>query len=355
MSLKYFDWSLFFCVILLLSFSSLAQLSIAKDTFPQHLLFIFLGLVLFFLFSQINVALLFPFKNILYFLSVLSLLITYIIGTEVRGSVRWLSIGSTGIQPSEIIKPLIIIFLASFIGAKNRNVKNTLILLLSFLPILFLVFKQPDLGNTVVYLVIILLMLISEGYHYLIGMIILFVGSLAPFLWNILHDYQKKRILIFLNPSIDPQGTGYNAVQATISVGNGGIFGRGLGSGTQSHLEFLPERHTDFVFAAFAEEFGFLGSLLIIAVYLFLLLRILKIAVNAQNRVVSLFVIGVFAMIFVQVFINIGMNIGLIPITGITLPLMSYGGSSLITTMISLGLVESIAISSRKEEIVKIG
>jgi len=166
---------------------------------------------------------------------------------------------------------------------------------------------------------------------------------LAPFGFMILKDYQKERIKHFLNPFADPLGAGYNIIQSIITVGSGGLFGKGFGAGTQSHLAFLPERHTDFIFASFAEEFGFLGSLLVVLLYFFLLQKILKIAKTSRDDFGSYLSYGILFIISFQTFVNIGMNIGILPITGVTLPLFSYGGSSLISTMICLGLIEGVS------------
>ena len=169
--------------------------------------------------------------------------------------------------------------------------------------------------------------------------------------WRFLKDYQRARVLSFLNPYSDPLGTGYNVIQAVISVGSGKFFGRGLGRGTQSHLYFLPERHSDFIFASLAEELGFLGASLLLVFYFLLLFQILKIAKNAADDFGFLIVTGVFSHLSFQILVNIGMNLGLLPITGITLPLVSTGGSSLLATMVSLGLVENVGRSRRLEEV----
>lgn len=178
---------------------------------------------------------------------------------------------------------------------------------------------------------------------------LILIGTLIiPITWFFLHDYQKERITGFLAPELDPLGRGYNLIQSTIAVGSGQLFGRGLGRGTQSRLQFLPEFRTDFIFASIAEELGLLGSLVILLIYLYMLLYCLKIANQTEDKFSYLIIIGVSSMLLFQVFVNIGMNIGILPITGITLPLISYGGSSLIVTFICLGLIASVTKNRKK-------
>lgn len=345
-----FDWWIFFSALALSGLGLLIQLSVAPKLVNSQLLYIILGLVLFFLFSQIDLSIYYSFKIWLYIFSFLGLLFTLIIGLEIRGSTRWLNIGTYGIQPSELFKPLMIIFLSlhfSSSGNKNKKLFSAFLLLV---PMLILIFKQPDLGNTIVYFFIFLSLVFSLRYYRVIlGSLVLSL-IMTPLFWRLLHDYQRKRIFTFLNPGLDPRGTGYNALQATIAVGSGGLLGKGIGGGTQSHLQFLPEHHTDFIFASFAEEFGFIGALILLSLYAFLLLRIIYLARKSRSRESSLICIGIFAMLFCQIFINIGMNVGIVPITGITLPLISYGGSSIFSTMISLGVVESLIKAEAREE-----
>jgi len=207
-----------------------------------------------------------------------------------------------------------------------------------------LIFLQPDLGSSLVVFIFWLGIAFAAGIpKRLIAGLGLVAAALFPLSWLILKQYQKERIFSFLNPFSDPLGSGYNMIQAMVAVGSGQWLGRGLGRGTQSHLMFLPERHSDFIFASLAEELGFLGGFLLIIVYAFLLWRLLKIASQAKEKYGVLICLGVFSMIFVQVLINIGMNLGLVPVTGITLPLISSGGSSLLATVISLGIVQNIA------------
>ena len=207
-----------------------------------------------------------------------------------------------------------------------------------------MIFQQPDLGNVLVYVGIFVSLLIVSGLHwfYFPAGALLFAVFL-PLVWAFIKNYQRLRLVSFLNPYLDPRGTGYNAIQAMIAVGSGGLMGVGLGRGTQSRLLFLPEYQTDFIFSSIAEALGFVGGLFIIFLYFALLTKILTVTFKAEDRFGRYIAIGDFAQLFIQIFINIGMNLGILPITGITLPLISYGGSSVISTFIGLGLVTSIS------------
>lgn len=340
-----FDWGIFASLVVLFVFGLMIIRSVAPQFFLPQLVYAFLGLIIFFLFTQLDYRIFPKLGGIFYSTSVVALILTFIFGAVTRGSVRWLQIGSFTLQPSELVKPFLILSFAWFLQTRPISNFQSLIsnLLLFILPV-WLIFSQPDLGSSLVVALFWLGLAFAAGIP---SRLFAFGGlALAIFLplgWFVLQPYQKARIFTFLNPFSDPLGAGYNVIQAMIAVGSGQIFGRGLGRGTQSHLRFLPERHTDFIFASLAEELGFLGALGLILIYGFLLWRILKIARKTGNQFASLVCLGVFGMLFVQVFINIGMNLGLVPITGITLPLISYGGSSLIATMVSLGMVENIA------------
>lgn len=335
--------------LLLVSLGLLVLFSVAPDEFNRQLGFVGLGLGLFFLLSRTDYRLWQPLYPWLYGLSLGLLLLTSLFGYTARGATRWLALGGWQIQTAEIIKPLLILSLAGWLTRvsawKPRPIASLLIGLL--LP-LVLVFKQPDLGSSLIILSAGLGQIFAAGFPLLLMLIAgVGLGVSAPLLWHLLRDYQRLRLLTFLNPQADPLKTGYNAIQAMIAVGSGQLWGRGLGHGTQSHLKFLPERHTDFIFASLTEELGFAGALLVLILFLILLARVLLIARSAPDRFGYLLCIGVFASLFAQVFINLGMNLGLTPVTGITLPFLSSGGSSLLATFISLGLVASVAARPR--------
>lgn len=338
-------------MILLLSVGILVIYSSSELLAVQQLIFAIVGLILFILVSQINYPEAANIAKGAYLIIILLLVFVLFLGFETRGSIRWIPLGAVNIQPSEFAKPVIILFLASFWAKTKPNWINILKSIFVLLPIIFLVFKQPDLGTTLTILAIWFgVLLTSRVSVKKLFVVILIVFLLIPLSWFTLHDYQRSRITSFLSPEADPLGVGYNLIQSTIAVGSGGIFGRGLGYGTQSRLQFLPEYRTDFIYATIAEEFGFFGSVLILGLYGFLIGYCLKIAAYA-DYLGSFLVTGVAVMLIFQIAVNIGMNIGLLPITGITLPLISYGGSSLVSTMISLGFVASVAKVKRKENI----
>ena len=341
-----FDWVLVLAVLVLLIFGLAMIGSTAPELFRHQLLFSFFGLILFFLFGRIDYHF-YEKLSLWFFIGSLFFLMTpFLFGTVARGSLRWVQIGSLGFQPSELVKPFLIIFIASrqtfFQGAFLG------------LPIL-LIFLQPDLGGALVMFLAWLGVIFATGISwrfFVLGFAALIL--FFPLGWGILEDYQQQRIYSFLNPSSDPLGAGYNLIQAKVGVGSGQFLGRGWGRGTQSHLEFLPERHTDFIFASLAEELGFLGAAVLIFVFALLLWRILKAAQEAPDFFGRLIALGIFTILTVQILINIGMNLGMIPITGLTLPLISYGGSSLVATMISLGIVVNIAVIGHTRQTIEI-
>ncbi len=347
---KNFDWTIVIAIFFIFSLGLTTLYSVAPDFVSHQLIYFALGLAFFFLLANLDYRIFQGLSPILYSLSILLLLSPFFLGRVTRGASRWITIGPFTLQPSEVVKPLLILFFAGWAATRNlRNLKNLLLLLLLFLPLAFLVFYQPALGSTLVVFVIFLAIVFMGGMRLVHFLIALLSGCvLLPLGGRFLADYQKKRILAFLNPVSDPLGSGYHLIQSKIAVGSGRIFGKGLGQGTQSHLRFLPEFQSDFIFAALAEELGLIGSLILLICYLFLFWRILKIAENSRGKFALLICVGVFSMLFFQFLVNISMNIGLLPITGITLPLVSSGGSSLVATLISLGLIENIARVERK-------
>ena len=209
--------------------------------------------------------------------------------------------------------------------------------------------KQPDLGSSMVLLAIFFVMMFAGGANIkLLSGLILSGVLLAPIAWFSLEGFQKKRILVFLNPNMDPLGAGYHVIQSKIAVGSGGLLGKGLYRGTQNQLQFLPEQHTDFIFSVLGEELGFIGGILLLVLYLFLILRMLNIASKSKDLYGMLIIVGVITMFTFHIFINIGMTIGIMPITGLPLPFMSYGGSSFITNMIAVGLVLNVGMRRYK-------
>src|SRR3989338_4162524 len=331
-------------VILLLSLGVLVIYSSDPRLAIQQIVFALIGLLIYWFISLVDFQSYNNYTKYLYIGVLALLLIVFIVGIETRGSLRWIQVVGINLQPSELAKPVLILFLAKFWSSSRANWLNIFKSFLFIVPLLGLVFKQPDLGTALTLLMIWLVMLVGANISAVKLAIMGFVSLIfMPVAWIFLQDYQKSRILSFFSPFNDPLGSGYNVIQSTIAVGSGEILGRGLGRGTQSRLQFLPEFRTDFIFASIAEEWGFLGCFVILSLYMYLLVFFLRLASQIDDNFSFLIIIGVFSMLLFQVFVNVGMNIGIVPITGITLPLISYGGSSLIVTFVCLGLVASVA------------
>lgn len=334
--------------LFLISIGVLVIYSSSKELAFQQALYAIFGLLLFFFVSKFDLHSIKKLIKPLYFFIILLLVIVAILGVETRGSVRWIPLGFFNIQPSEFAKPVLILLLGLFWSSHAASWVNIFKSILWALPVFALIFKQPDLGSTLTLIAIWIGMLFASRISIKKILVLIIIAVLViPSSYVFLHDYQKQRITGFLQPGSDPLGQGYNLIQSMIAVGSGQLFGMGLGRGTQSRLQFLPEFRTDFIFASIAEEMGFVGSLIILSIYLFLLALCLKIANETDDKFYFLLAIGVFSMMIFQIFVNIGMNIGLLPITGITLPLISYGGSSMLATLICLGLVASVSKSKR--------
>ena len=344
------DWITALILLCLGSFGLFILLTIGQSYFVSQLLYLVLGFVLLCAFSFIDPALLWWFAPIGYILSNIFLAMSYL-GPNIRGATRWILISGAQIQPSEIVKPFLLLAFSHFIAKyMPRKLGNVPMLFVLFIVPFLLVLRQPDVGTSLVYVGFWSAMLLAGGlpvWFMTCGVAVF--GGLLPFLWSHLAPYQQSRILTYLNPSLDPKGAGYNALQAMIAVGSGQWWGRGLGRGTQSHLRFLPEYHTDFIFATLIEELGFLGGTLLLAGYGFLLYRIIAPVLRGIVTDIRVFIysFGLFAMLLSQIFINAGMNMGLIPITGITLPFVSYGGSSILSTAIAFGILWAIARPTR--------
>ena len=287
------------------------------------------------------------FLLVLFALTVVSLLAVLFLSHAVKGAQSRFYIFGFAIQPADPAQIVLIAILAKYFSRRHIQIAHIKHILISgtYAIILFLLIAaQPDLGSALmiasVWFFIVLLSGISKKH-----LLALFtIGALLAFsAWNFaLQDYQKKRVLVFLDPLKDLQGSGYNAYQSIVAVGSGGLFGKGIGFGTQSKLHFLPEYQTDFIFAAFAEEWGFFGSILLLSIFAVLILRIVQLGAGSQDNFVRLFAIGLAALFITHFTINVGMNIGLLPITGITLPFVSYGGSHLISEFLALGILTSL-------------
>ncbi len=354
---KNFDYILLTC-ILLLGFISLATmystdggkiLFHTKSHFIKLIFFTIMMLII----SFINIKFWF-FIGYFFYLSVIILLIwTYLFGIKSSGSQRWIDLYFINLQPSELMKICIILCLAKFFHRmKLENVNSIYTILTSLIIILLpmgLVIVQPDLGTSLLIAISGLAVLWFAGinHKYFIYTMLGFLISL-PFIITFLKPYQKLRVLTFLNPDRDPLGAGYQIIQSKIAVGSGGIFGKGFLKGTQSYLEFLPEKHTDFIFTLFSEEFGFVGSAFLLIIYAIIIYRIIAIGSNTRSYFAKLFCYSFGAAIFVYITINMSMVLGLLPIVGSPLPIMSYGGSSMLATMIGFGVVMSAKVHSQQ-------
>ncbi len=358
--LKKLDWILTGAVLFLVGFGILELFAISKN--DPTMSFVFLKQVIAFLigfFAMLAIAF-FDYRFfktnsyaavIFYVLAVFVLIVLLFVGSDIRGAAAWIKIGSFSIEPVEFAKIALIILLAKYFSQRHIEIYRFSHIVVSgfyvAIPIL-LILMQPDLGSAIVILGIWFFMMLVSGMPKKHILILFFCGILVFSLaWTtVFKEYQKDRIMTFLNPYNDPQGAGYNVIQSMVAVGDGGFFGRGLGYGSQVQFGFLPEAHTDFMFASVAEEFGLFGVFIIFVLLSLIVYRIVRVAINSDNNFAKLFCIGVVSWIFVQVVINAGMNLGIMPVTGITFPFLSYGGSSLLSLFLALGIVQSIKARS---------
>lgn len=288
----------------------------------------------------------------MYVFNIILLIAVMAFGVSQLGAQRWIQIGSFSFQPSEFAKVFLIICLASFMEKRIEWLETFRDYLPVFAYILLpfvLVMKQPDLGTSLTFIAILLGMIFVSGFkfNWFAKLGVLFVAML-PVFWMILKDYQKNRIRVFLNPELDPFGSGYHVIQSKIAIGSGGMLGKGWLAGTQSQLNFLPENHTDFIFAVVGEEFGFIGAAFIILLYLIIIWRGITIALNAEDDFGTLLAVGVTSMFMFHIMVNIGMTIGIMPVTGVPLPFLSYGVSSLITNVSLVAILLNIKLRDRK-------
>jgi len=357
--LKNFDWILFAAVFLLVVFGlveiysvALGQGSLNLLNFQKQIIMAGVGFFLLFVFALIDSYFLKSLSRYFYLLALIVLSAVLIFGSTIRGTKGWFSLFGFGLQPVEFVKIVLILFLASFfstLATKVKTARHFLVSALSALILVALVLFQPDFGSALILSAIWLVMIMAAGfdkkYFLIIGLtaVILFVIG-----WFFLFkDYQKERILNFSNPGANAQESGYNISQAIIAVGSGGLIGKGVGFGSQSQLKFLPEAQTDFIFAVIAEELGFLGVSLVLVFYLIFFIRCFKVLPKINNDFGIYFLIGAGGLIFIQMFINIGMNLGIMPVVGLPLPFISYGGSSLVSLLILVGIIENIIIKSK--------
>ena len=356
---RQFDWMLAVAVFVLVLLGLAAIYSVALSQESADFLFVkkqlialLIGVVLFAVFAFSNYRLLRSYSAVLYFLGVLLLILVLIFGVTVRGTTGWFSLLGFSFQPVELMKIILVVVLARYFADRARRQLGWREIIesggLTAVPV-GLVLLQPDLGSALVLVFIWGFVLIMSGLKKRHALALFASGTVVFVMsWLFLFaDYQKARILTFLNPTADPLGQGYNVTQAIIAIGSGQWFGRGLGFGSQSQLKFLPEAQTDFIFAVIAEELGFLGVALVLSAFALLFLRIIRLAKLSTDNFTSYLLLGIGGSLFFQFVVNVGMNLGLLPVTGIALPFVSYGGSALISALLMLGIVESIALRTQ--------
>ncbi len=382
------------CVLLLSLFSLLAVYSATyssdtesvRDNFNKQLIWVGLGLVIFYVTSRIPPVVIYSSSYALYGILTLLLILIDFFGAIAGGGQRWFSIAGIKLQPSEFMKPVLVLTLAHYLSVETHSPNRLRPLLVTFVLALvpfLLVIKQPDLGTSLVYLSVLIPMLYWRGldsftifvlvapiisffasFHIVSFFIVIFlisavlylarrgkvvaisvfvinilVGLFSPVVWNSLHGYQQQRVLTFLGLISDPKGVGYQIIQSKVAIGSGGLLGKGLLEGTQTQLRFLPAQHTDFIFSVLAEEWGFWGSLAVLATFFIFLQRGVKIASSANHRFASLLAIGLVTTLAFQIILNIGMTMGVAPVTGVPLPFISYGGSATLTNMAIAGMI----------------
>lgn len=348
------DWILLVSVFLLLGIGLLSLYSISSanqeeetlSVFARQCIFAVAGIVIMSFFIFFDYHYLRSYSKAIYFMALSLLVLVLLWGSTVRGTVGWIGIGTFHIQPVEIAKLALVIFLASFISQKKMELGEVRRLIVSLILagiMVILVLRQPDLGSAAIlggiWLGLVTICGIKKKLFIIVaaGIIILAFAS-----WAHLADYQKARIVSFIQPESDPQGSGYNVIQSKIAIGSGGITGKGIGHGSQSQLNFIPERHNDFIFAVIAEEWGLLGALLVIFLFIVIFYRARIIACRASDNFGYLLAAGIMVFYFLQVIINIGMNVGIVPVAGISLPFLSYGGSFLIISLAALGILLNV-------------
>ena len=355
-----FDLVLFISILLLCSLGIVNLKSICSSVsespatfFNKQIYWVVAGVFFLFLVININYINIVRYSYYFHAFSIFLLLIVFFFGKTKLGSQRWISIGGFSLQPSEFVKITFVLALSKFFSENINQKAYTLrdlffpflLLSVTFIPI----YVQPDLGTAgIIFLtfisMIFFLNLNKKSFYPFFSL----CAIVMPCLWFILKEYQKKRILIFINPDLDPLRAGYQVIQSQIAVGSGGLLGKGFKMGTQSQLRFLPEQHTDFVFSVWAEEWGFIGCFFVLILYFFVFYRGLSIAHNSKNFYGSFLAIGISFLFFVQFIINVFMTIGLFPVVGVTLPFFSYGGSSILSSLFGVGLILNIGMRKFK-------
>ncbi|ADL07513.1 rod shape-determining protein RodA [Thermosediminibacter oceani] len=357
--LKNLEYQIIIVIVLIAALSILTISSATHATAPggsfhytkMQFIWFLLGLLMMAAVLMMDYHTIAMLSNAIYIVNLVMLLVVLFMGKTTMGAQRWIPIGPFSFQPSEFSKLAVIITLAKYLD-KKKTINSLKDLILVFVHVgtpMLLIMKQPDLGTSLVLLAIMFGMIFVAGTNprLLLGTIAAGVASL-PVLWQFLHDYQEMRILIFLNPNLDPLGYGYHVIQSKIAIGSGRFLGKGLFQGTQNQLDFIPEQQTDFIFAVLGEELGFIGGMFLLILFFTLIYRTIRIAFRSRDVLGTYMATGVASMWAFQVLVNVGMTMGLMPVTGIPLPFMSYGGSSLLMNMMAVGLVLNIGMRRQK-------
>ncbi len=345
--------------LLILNFLSLlsiySSLHQGGEIVQKHILYkqaiwIAVSWLFLFIFSFINYRFYFDLSYLIYALNLILLIAVYLFGKTAMGAQRWISILGVNFQPSELSKVAIIILLAKSFSQKRREkfVKNFSLPFCLVMLNALVIFKQPDLGTSLIVIFFFLMMGLFSRINklYFVGLIALGL-IMAPFTLNMLKDYQKKRLMVFINPNVDPLGSGYTVIQSKIAIGSGKFTGKGFLAGTQNQFNFLPERHTDFIFTVIAEEWGFIGGLFLILIYWLIIKKILQQSQDLKDPFACFLCLGISLYFFLHVFINIGMTLGILPVVGLPLCLLSYGGTNMLFTFILIGIFFNICRTHR--------
>ena len=369
-SLRNLDWSFILNIYILLGMSLLVLSSASRSApaavtagdpyyyFKKQLVWIAVGTIAFIFSATFNYNNLYKYANFLYGVNILVLAAVLFVGEAKKGAQRWISLGPFDFQPSEFAKLIIVIALAAFLSKRQNKLNSIKDFIAPFLFVgipMLLILKQPDLGTALVFIAILFGMMFVAGARPLLlggiiaaGVVIVGTALFAHFNFGVplpLKDYQLKRLITFANPQLDPLGSGYHVIQSMVAIGSGGLIGKGFMHGSQVQLNFLPEHHTDFIFSVVGEEFGFVGAIVLLLAYFSLLYKAIKIAADARDIFGALIVTGVVSMFAFHLLVNMGMTMGIMPVTGIPLPLLSYGGSTMITMMLALGLVVNVNLN----------
>ncbi len=364
--IKNFDWLTFSLIICLSLIGVITIYSATRpptgvgehpDFYSKQIIWLIISIAALFAMVLFDYKWLDRYAYQLYGIGLFLLVVVLIAGRASMGAKRWLSIGFFSFQPSEFFRIMFIIGLSAYLACRNKDCRDNMsamaVVMFALLPLALLI-KQPDLGTAILMISLFIVLLISKGVSKKIITVVLIIGIVSvPFLghifWEGLKDYQKNRLVAFMDPDVDPSGIGYHINQSKISIGSGGILGKGYLKGTQGPLRFLPEKHTDFIFAVYAEESGFVGSFLLMFIYLLLFLRGLDTAYRAKDEFGRLMAVGITAMFFVYYCVNIGMTLSVMPVVGVPLPFVSYGGTALLSNFIAAGIL--INIRTRRFEL----